>query len=77
MHDQLPRFSQKIAILNNLNKSDYFAHGFIEHLYNEQKMTDIDLKTSQQKSPELREAATSFAKLKVEWRFSDSFLEDL
>lgn len=77
MHDQLPRFSQKIAILNNSNKMDYLAHGFIEHLYNEQKMTDIDLKTSQQKSPELREAATSFAKLKVEWRFSDSFLEDL
>lgn len=77
MHDQLKRFSQKIAILNNLNKVDYLAHGFIEHLYNEQKMTDFDLKTSQQKSPELREAAPSFGKLKVEWRLSDSFLEDL
>lgn len=41
------------------------------------KMTDFDLKTWQQKSPELREAAPSFGKLKVEWRFSDSFLEDL
>lgn len=40
-------------------------------------MTDFDLKTWQQKSPELREAAPSFGKLKVEWRFSDSFLEDL
>lgn len=77
-HDQLPRCSQKIVILNKFNKVDHLSHGLhcISIKWTENDSLQFK-ENHNKKSPEQKEAAPSFGKMKVERRFSDSFLEDL